>query len=220
MGQGRRMGYALMLMSLQGQTRRIITHRSRRMCAERLVKQGKQNYQGGSVTVNSQASQKTNMIRSIIYAWCGHAFLGGCGGDNNPTSSNLGLIPIQTPGPVIGSSAFSSGSTAVFTADGATKALTPGRSGGRFRARSKLLNFSEYRGCGRSHVCCPDIGLADYNFTDKSGWYFRRSCSGSWFGIWVSSRARCRSFVSPQNRKFRPSTRKYQPALILAVQRV
>ena len=70
-------------------------------------------------------------------------FLGGCSGDNNPTSSNPtpNPNPGPAPAPVIGSSAFSSGSTAVFTADGATKALTPAAAGAASGGTVKLLNF-------------------------------------------------------------------------------
>lgn len=91
--------------------------------------------------MNSQTSQKTNMIRSVFMLGVAMLFLGGCGGDNNPTSSNPGPNPNPTPGPVIGSSAFSSGSTAVFTADGATKALTPAAAGAASGGTVKLLNF-------------------------------------------------------------------------------
>ncbi len=84
--------------------------------------------------MHSLTSQKRDLIRSVLMLGIGLLFLGGCGGDNSSPS----LAPSPTPAPVIGSSAFSSGSTAVFTADGATKALTPGAASG---GTVKLLNL-------------------------------------------------------------------------------
>ncbi len=88
-------------------------------------------------------SKRTGIIK-LWLAFGAVLLLGsGCSGNDNPTSSNPtpNPNPGQAPAPVIGSSAFSSGSTAVFTTEGATKALTPAATGAASGGTVKLLNF-------------------------------------------------------------------------------
>lgn len=109
--------------------------------------------------MNSPTSQAMNMMRPVFLLGAALLFLGGCGGDNNPTSSNPSPNPNpgQAPAPVIGSSAFSSGSTAVFTADGATKALTPAAAGAAAGGTVKLLNFPNTGGAVAAVVSVGQI---------------------------------------------------------------